>query len=84
MATHSSILPGKSQGQRSLMGYSPWGHKGVGHDRVTKQQQQLLCQSLAKCPTIFSPFFTPSTISVPKTVQHDCTLHGSRGRHSAL
>ena len=27
MATHSSILPGKSHKQRSLMGYSPWGHK---------------------------------------------------------
>ena len=27
MATHSSILPGKSHGRRSLVGYSPWGHK---------------------------------------------------------
>ena len=27
MATHSSILPGKSNGQRSLKGYSTWGHK---------------------------------------------------------
>ena len=27
MATHSSILPGESHGQRSLVGYSPWGHK---------------------------------------------------------
>ena len=27
MATHSSILPGGSHGQRSLAGYSPWGHK---------------------------------------------------------
>ena len=25
MATHSSILAGKSHGQRSLAGYSPWG-----------------------------------------------------------
>ena len=25
MATHSSILPGKSYGWRSLTGYSPWG-----------------------------------------------------------
>ena len=25
--THSSILPGKSHGQRSLTGYSPWGRK---------------------------------------------------------
>ena len=27
IATHSSILAGKSHGQRSLLGYSPWGHK---------------------------------------------------------
>ena len=27
MATHSSFLPGESHGQRSLVGYSPWGCK---------------------------------------------------------
>ena len=27
MATHSILLPGKFHGQRSLAGYSPWGHK---------------------------------------------------------
>ena len=27
MAPHSSTLPGKSHGQRSLVGYSPWGRK---------------------------------------------------------
>ena len=27
MATHSSILPGEPQGQKSLAGYSPWSHK---------------------------------------------------------
>ena len=27
MATYSSILPGKSHGQRSLVGYSPWHHE---------------------------------------------------------
>ena len=32
MATHSSILPGKLHGQRSLAGYSAWGHQRVGHD----------------------------------------------------
>ena len=31
------LLPGMSHGQRSLVGYSPWGHKRVGHDLVTKQ-----------------------------------------------
>ena len=26
-ATHSSILPRESHGQRSLMGYGPWGRQ---------------------------------------------------------
>ena len=33
------LLPGKSHGQRSLVGYSPCGCKRVGHDLVTKEQQ---------------------------------------------
>ena len=32
------FLPGKSYGQRSLVGYSPWGCKRVGHDLANKQQ----------------------------------------------
>ena len=32
------FLPGKSHGQRSLVGYSPWGCRSVGHDLETKQQ----------------------------------------------
>ena len=36
------FLPGNSHGQRSLVGYSPWGLR-VGHDLVTKQQQQSCC-----------------------------------------
>ena len=35
MATHSSILAGKSHGQRRPAGYCPWGRKGVRHDSVT-------------------------------------------------
>ena len=27
MAAHSSVLPGEFHGQRSLVGYSPWGRK---------------------------------------------------------
>ena len=34
MAIHSSILAGESHGQRSLVGYSPWGHKELD---TTKQ-----------------------------------------------
>ena len=36
----SVFLPGKSHGQRSLVGYSPWSLKKVWHDFTTKQQQQ--------------------------------------------
>ena len=32
------FLPGKSNGQRSLVGYSPWGHNRVGYNFATKQQ----------------------------------------------
>ena len=42
MATHSIFLPGKSHGQRSLVGYSPWGLKRVGHDLTTKKQQEVM------------------------------------------
>ena len=27
MSTHTLIFPGQFHGQRSLQGYSPWGHK---------------------------------------------------------
>ena len=38
MATHSSVLAGKSHGQRSLMGYDPWGHTQSDlTEAVTKQ-----------------------------------------------
>ena len=33
------FLPAESHGQRSLVGYSPWGRRRVGCDLVTKQQQ---------------------------------------------
>ena len=41
IATHSSILAwGIPWTERSLAGYSLWGHKRVGHDLATKQQEQ--------------------------------------------
>ena len=36
--------------------YSPWGHKGVGHDLATKQQQNNILPSISKksrCQIIF-------------------------------
>ena len=40
MATYSSILTWEIPWPVSLQGYSPWGHKRVGHDLATEQQQQ--------------------------------------------
>ena len=33
------FLPGESHGQKSLVGFNPWGCKRVGHNLATKQQQ---------------------------------------------
>ena len=41
------FLPGKSHGQRSVVGYTVHGIARVGHDLVTKQQQQI-CQLTKK------------------------------------
>ena len=35
MAATLVFFPGEHQGQGSLIGYSPWGRKRVGHDLVT-------------------------------------------------
>ena len=35
MATTPVFLPGKSHGQRSLVGYSPWGHKELDMTECT-------------------------------------------------
>ena len=39
ISTHSSILAGKSHGQRNLACYSPRGCIRVGHNLVSKQQK---------------------------------------------
>ena len=47
-------LPGKSQGQRSLAGYSPWGHR---HNLVTEQQQSVYVNAtLSSHPALTFPF----------------------------
>ena len=35
------FLPAESHGQRSLTGYSPWGHKRLRHELATKQQHHV-------------------------------------------
>ena len=36
------LLPGKSGGQKSLVGYIPWGHKRARHDWATKQEPRIM------------------------------------------
>ena len=45
MATHSSILAGEYHGQKSLVGYSPWGHK----ESDTTEQLTLEASTLLTC-----------------------------------
>ena len=37
----------KSHGQRSLVGYSSWGHKRIGHDQVTTQRHYFANKGLS-------------------------------------
>ena len=50
------FLPEESHGQRSLVGYSPWGHKRVRRDLAANQQCtfHLIYQLLTFSPFIFS------------------------------
>ena len=50
------FLPGKSHGQRSLVGYCSWGRIRVGHDLATKQQLRVcVCQSQPPNPSHAPP-----------------------------
>ena len=45
MLTHPVFLPGESHGQRSLVGYSPWGHK---ESEMTARLSRALAIALIK------------------------------------
>ena len=51
------FLPGKSHGQRSLVGYSPRDGKRVGHDSVAKQWNSIGCSVFLWCPAHTIPCF---------------------------
>ena len=44
-------LPGKSHGQRSLVGYSPWDRKRAKHNLATKQQEHTICLNHRSFPS---------------------------------
>ena len=53
MVTHSSTLAGRSHGERSVMGYGPWGHKELDTTerlhfscRIQNQYTEITCISI--------------------------------------
>ena len=61
MATHSSTLAWKSHGQRSLVGYSPWGRKELD----TTERLHFIDSTLLQSPPV--PI-NPVTVSVHNMV----------------
>ena len=57
MATHSSILARKSCGLRSLVGYSPWGHKESDMAEQLTLSLLKLRNSISR-NNLFHPYFT--------------------------
>ena len=63
MATHSSILAGKSHGQRSLAGYSPWGcRESDATERLTHTMGFPQAVLIKARPSLYCYFWALSTI----------------------
>ena len=78
------FLPGEFHGQRSLAGYSPWGHRQS--DRTERLiQTAAAAKLLQSCPTLCNPIdgfppgsavpgiYTPLKSMVSKGYPHHCT-----------
>ena len=79
------LLPGKSHGWRSLVGYSPWGHKESDlterlHFHFPKPGMEPV--SLAS-PPLAGAFFTTATCEAPSKLYYYLILRNCH-RHSSL
>ena len=70
MAAQAVLLPGKSHGQRSLVGYSPWGREELDTTEVTQQQQQVL-NILQLSLKFFPQTSIPKIAFIPEVVISD-------------
>ena len=84
MAIYSiSFLPGKCHGQRSLVGYSPWGCRRVGHNLSTEQHYSL--GPFTFCKWQYSPYILRLS-SIPlregngNPLQYSCLANLMDGR----
>ena len=64
MATLPVFLPGESHGQRSLVGYSAWGHKRVGQDFAITQQVLHPLHLLIRVSGILNTFLRSCIVEV--------------------
>ena len=48
MATHLVFLPGEFHRPKSLVAYSPWGHKRVRHDWATNTHTRIHTEGYKK------------------------------------
>ena len=55
MATHSSVLPGESQGRGSLVGCRLWGRTESDTTEATLQQQQHIIREVATVGNGYDP-----------------------------
>ena len=78
------FLPGKSHGQRSLVGYSPWGCKRVGHNWATNTFRGFIIFLVAQlCIWILSEII-PSIFSYLQWESYSGSLVCSIGKDSDL
>ena len=59
----------KSHEQRSLSGYTPCGHKSIGHDRATEHTQTLVKQCKPVLLLFFRRFTTVASILLVSVLQ---------------
>ena len=64
------FLPGKSHGQRSLVGYSPRDRKSVRHDLATKQQLAMYSVQFSSITKSGPTFRDPTDHSTPGLPVH--------------
>ena len=63
MSTHSVFLPGESHGQRSLVGYSSWGHKDLN-----TIEQHFTLQWFVEHIMLGLPSVSPSCFASPSSL----------------
>ena len=74
MATHSSTLPGKSHGQRSMVGYSPWGHKELNMTERLHFHFHLIAYKASALVCMLSYFSCAQLFVTLGTIAHQASL----------